>query len=377
MKYLILAIVIISLGGWLLGPALYTQFFAPTTSSIPEREVVIPTDTPADGPRITVWASNLSVPWDIAQLPDGDILVTERTGDLVRVSPTGDVSRLTVPKISVRGEGGLMGMTPDPDFSANRYIYLYRTVEVAGQRQNEIVRFIYNDAHSLSDETILLAGIPGATYHDGGGLSFGPDGLLYVTTGDAGEPALAQDVDSLAGKILRMTKTGEPATGNPFDSLVYSYGHRNPQGLAWDSTDQLWSTEHGRSGVQSGLDELNRIEAGGNYGWPDSQGDTVLSGTIGPVLHSGARETWAPASLASSGDTLYFAGLRGQRLYQVNQVMTEPTITAYISEEYGRLRAARVFDDVLYVTTSNTDGRGTAEADDDQLLAIPLELLNN
>jgi len=228
-----------------------------------------------------------------------------------------------------------------PNFTENQWLYVYRTVSTDQGRQNEVVRFTYAETHVLREETVLIRNIPGATYHDGGALAFGPDGYLYVTTGDAGEPALAQNLDSIAGKILRVTDTGEPAPGNPFDSLVYSYGHRNAQGLAWDSRDQLWSTEHGRSGVQSGYDELNRIIAGGNYGWPESQGDTVLPGTIGPIVHSGANETWAPASLASAGDRLYFGGLRGQRLYQVvlNSESDDVLLTAYLTGEYGRLRA--------------------------------------
>lgn len=375
MKYLFLILIVGLASVWYFGPTLYSLVFTPTPTAIPTRELANPVAEPATAATIETLATNLSVPWDIALLPNGDLLLTERTGDLVRVSVAGGLSRVTIPQVSARGEGGLMGLALDPDFTDNRYVYLYRTIIRAGERENEIVRFIYDDAHTIEDETVLLSGIPGATYHDGGALSFGPDGYLYLTTGDAGVPALAQDRNSLAGKILRMTKTGEPAPGNPFNSLVYSYGHRNPQGLAWDSAGQLWSTEHGRSGVQSGLDELNRIEAGGNYGWPDSQGDTVLPGTIAPTLHSGERETWAPASLAISNDTFYFTGLRGQRLYQVSQSNNELSIAAYLSEEYGRLRGARIYGDTLYLTTSNTDGRGSVNDTDDRLLAIPLSML--
>jgi glucose/arabinose dehydrogenase len=374
MKKILPVIVLLLLVLILIGYVMYQRAFAPTSSTIPVRTVEIVDEAPQE---LRVVAEALSIPWDVAELPSGQLLVTERTGDLLLVDMTeGVVNRLTVPSIATGGEGGLLGITLHPNFIENRFLFLYRTMGQGNRRNNEVVRFTYTDEHKLTDETVILANIPGALYHDGGALSFGPDGYLYVTTGDAGVPALAQDRSSLAGKILRLTDTGEPAPNNPFGDLVYSYGHRNPQGLAWDSSDQLWSTEHGRSGAQSGYDELNRIEAGGNYGWPDSEGDTVLPGTIGPVLHSGANETWAPASLASVGDTLFFAGLRGQRLYQVSVADSlNPAIEALFPNEYGRLRAARIFGDTLYITTSNTDGRGSENPSDDRLIAIPLSLL--
>jgi glucose/arabinose dehydrogenase len=270
-----------------------------------------------------------------------------------------------------------MGVVLHPDFIENNWIYVYRTITTDAGRDNEVVRFVYNDDHTLSEETIIISNLQGASYHDGGALSFGPDGLLYIATGDAGRPELAQDRSSLAGKILRVTATGAIPADNPYGTAVYSLGHRNPQGLAWDTQGQLWSTEHGRSGVQSGFDELNRIEAGANYGWPDSQGDTVLADTVGPVVHSGADDTWAPASLAAAGDTFYFAGLRGQRLYTATLDSDRTTVNlgAFFTEEYGRLRAARIFDDTLYLTTSNRDNRGEVSLGDDKLIAIPLSVL--
>jgi glucose/arabinose dehydrogenase len=366
MKLIILLGVLIVLVGASL--FFYNQAFAPTESSIPVIEKV---ETETE--QIFEVATNLSIPWDVAWLSAGEFLVTERTGSLLRLSSGQTPRRLTVPNVSPVGEGGLLGITLHPNFAENRFLYLYKTVLVDDERLNEVVRFTYNDNHTLSEPTPILTGLPGARYHDGGALSFGPDGYLYITTGDAGTPALAQDVMSLAGKILRVTEAGEIPPDNPFNSAVYSYGHRNPQGLAWDSDGRLWSTEHGRSGIESGYDELNQIISGGNYGWPDSEGDTVLDGTIAPVVHSGANETWAPASLTSMGDTLYFAGLRGARLYLAEVDTGEVELTAFFPEEYGRLRAARIFEDTLYLSTSNTDGRGKELSGDDRLLAVPLK----
>jgi len=352
--------------------SLYRLAFAPTASDLPIKTV-------ADVAEIKVLARNLSVPWDLAKLPSGDFLITERTGDLIRLNFDGSLQRFAVPAVAPAGEGGLMGIALHPEFESNNHLFLYRTISNNGRRENEVVRFVYEDSHVLRDETIILTNIPGATYHDGGALSFGPDGYLYLTTGDAGVPTLAQDLSSIAGKVLRITTNGEAAPGNPFGNLIYSYGHRNAQGLAWDSIGQLWLTEHGRSGLQSGLDELNLITPGSNYGWPDSEGDTVLPNTVAPMLHSGARETWAPASLAYANGALYFAGLRGQRLYraELTEGSSVAELTAFFPEEYGRLRATRIFGDTLYLTTSNTDGRGQTRGEDDVLLAIPLALLNS
>jgi len=353
-----------------LGVFWYQYAFAPTDSTITTTVV-------AEPEKIEILATNLIVPWDVAQLPSGELLVTERTGDLLRVDSNGVTDRVTVPKVESVGEGGLMGVVLHPNFENNRWLYLYRTISTTQGRDNEVVRFVYDSDHTLRDETVIITNLRGATYHDGGALSFGPDGLLYIATGDAGQPALAQDRDSLAGKILRVTDNGDIPDQNPFGTAVYSLGHRNPQGLAWDSSGQLWSTEHGRSGLQSGFDELNRIQPGGNYGWPESEGDTVLPGTVGPVVHSGADETWAPASLAFVNDAFYFAGLRGERLYEatLNPDLESVELQAYFTREYGRLRAARIFGNTLYITTSNRDNRGDISVGDDRLIAIPLSIL--
>lgn len=371
MKKVIVLVLAVLICIVVIGFITYRYAFAPTSSPIATTPI-------QEKEQIQVVANNLEVPWDVAKLPDGDLLVTERTGDLLRIRDNAVTDRLSVPQVVPAGEGGLMGVVLHPNFDETKWIYLYRTIRTQQGRDNEVVRFVYNNDHTLSEETIIITNLQGATYHDGGALSFGPDGLLYIATGDAGDPALAQNVDSLAGKILRVTESGDIPESNPYGTAVYSIGHRNPQGLAWDTRGQLWSTEHGRSGLQSGYDELNRIEIGGNYGWPESQGDTVLAGTIGPVIHSGADDTWAPASLAADADHLYFSGLRGQRLYRadVGLDIDSTNVQAFFTQEYGRMRAARIFDDTLYVTTSNRDNRGEVTPGDDKLVAIPLDVFS-
>ncbi|MBU1038634.1 PQQ-dependent sugar dehydrogenase [Patescibacteria group bacterium] len=320
---------------------------------------------------LRVVAENLEIPWEIAVLPNGNLVVTERPGNLVILNSDGSLlSRLKVENVYHHGEGGLLGLALHPDFLNNRWVYLYLTVNQDGPI-NRIVRYSF-DEKGLTDKKIILDNIPGSIYHNGGRIAFGPDGYLYVTTGDATDTGLAQQTDSLAGKILRLTDIGGVPADNPFGNLVYSYGHRNPQGLVWDNLGRLWATEHGRSGLQSGFDELNLIKAGQNYGWPDSQGDLVKPGTVGPVVHSGAKETWAPAGLTWYKDSLIFVGLRGQSVYRVTVDVqgSLKDIKHYLRQEFGRLRAITANDKGIYITTSNRDGRGQAGQDDDKIIFV-------
>jgi aldose sugar dehydrogenase len=224
----------------------------------------------------------------------------------------------------------------------------------------------------LNDKVVLLDGVKGASNHDGGRIEFGPDGKLYITTGDAQEPNLAQDTNSLNGKILRINPDGTIPTDNPFNNAVYSYGHRNVQGLAWDDSGNLWATEHGPSGVQTGNDELNYIQKGKNYGWPEIKGQQSKSGMETPVIESGRNDTWAPAGAEYVNGSIFFAGLRGSALYEAKLSGTSVTDTKiHFRGEYGRLRAARLGPDgYLYLTTSNTDGRGSPKTGDDKLIRI-------
>lgn len=309
-----------------------------------------PSADPTLDSDVTVIATGLSVPWELAFLPSGEILVTERVGRLTLLPNT----TIATFEVDQRGEGGLLGMALHPEFESNNYLYLYETEG----RNNRVVRYQYVD-EELLDRTVLIDDIPGALYHDGGRIAFGPDGLLYVTIGDATEASLAQDESTLHGTLIRMEDDGSSVE-------VVSYGHRNAQGLVWVDGD-LYSTEHGRSGLQSGMDELNRIVEGGNYGWPLVEGDEVMDGMIAPLVHSGASVTWAPASLTYLDGVFYFGGLRGEAVYSYE--LGSDSVERVL-EGYGRIRTVVAHNNSLYVTTSNTDGRGRAAADDDKILRV-------
>lgn len=321
--------------------------------------------------RITVVAKNLKIPWDIVFLPDGDILVPERPGTIKRIGADGVVHTVEGLDVSHVGEGGLLGMVLHPRFSENGWLYLYLTTGTGNALSNSVLRYQYSE-DKLFDKKIIIQNIPGAPYHDGGRLAFGPDGYLYITTGDAGDSNLAQDLNSLAGKTLRLRDDGEIVLDNPFGTAIYSYGHRNSQGLAWDSKGRLWATEHGRSGVKSGMDEINLIEKGKNYGWPTIEGDATRSGMVTPIANSGPNETWAPAGMAFWDNSFFFGGLRGESLYEAK--LTGPasvSLVAHFRQEFGRIRAVALGPDgYLYITTSNTDGRGSVRSEDDKIIKI-------
>jgi glucose/arabinose dehydrogenase len=331
--------------------------------------------TQQDIPAVSTIASGLEVPWAIAFLPDKTMLFTERPGRVRMITANGQLLpdpplTLSVP-LPRDGEGGLLGIAIHPDFSSNHYVYLYYTYASSGnQTKNRVVRYTFAN-NKLTGETIIVDAIPGALYHDGGRIKFGPDRYLYITTGDSQDPSLAQSTNAIAGKILRVTDDGKAAPGNPFNNLVYSYGHRNPQGIAWDQTGKLWETEHGRSNP-TGFDEVNLIDPGKNYGWDIIQGNETKAGMVTPKINSGPTTTWAPSGAAFVGNSLFFAGLKGQTLYEaVIQNNTVLDIKAHLKGQYGRLREAVVGPDgMLYITTSNRDGRGSPGADDDKILRI-------
>ncbi len=327
----------------------------------------------SEGGTYTVVAEGLEIPWDIAFLPDGDMLVTERGGTLSRISRDGSRSGSTVADIHHFGEGGLLGIALHPSFEDNGFIYVYSTQHSERGTVNRVERFVLRDTELL-EGTDIITDIPGARYHDGGRIVFGPDGYVYITTGDATDPDTAQDPNSLAGKILRVTEDGTAVPDNPFGTAVFSLGHRNPQGLAWDAAGVLWSTEHGRSGIRSGFDEINIIEPGENYGWPLLQGGDTRDGFIPPVLHSG-DDTWAPASAEFVGDALFFGGLRGETLYAY--IPSTGVLRHLYKGVFGRIRTVRYRpeEEALYITTSNRDGRGIPHSGDDKIIKIPLTAL--
>lgn len=345
---------------------LSTQPILPSSTQKQTIDQSSPTSSPLNLPNTQVIANGLEVPWALAFLPDGSILVTERKGTVRLVGTDGRLSPIPIAKFGVKqtGESGLHGIAIHPDFKDNKYVYLYYTYSSdQGDTLNRVSRFIFT-GDNLIDEKIIVDKIPGATFHDGGRVKFGPDGYLYITTGDAQDPSHAQDRNSLAGKILRVTDDGKAAPGNPFNSLVYSYGHRNPQGITWDNQGRLWATEHG----QTATDEVNLIEAGKNYGWPTIRGDQTANRMLTPKLHSGSS-TWAPAGTAFFEGSIYFGGLRGQALYQVKLDTLE--LKEYFKGEFGRIRDVVLgSDNMLYITTSNRDGRGNPAPDDDKIIKV-------
>ncbi len=322
---------------------------------------------------IKIIAQNLRIPWEIVFLPEGEILITERPGTVKILTPDERKLEYKITQVYHYGEGGLLGAAAHPNFAENRYVYLYLTYRRDGEILNKVVRYRLEN-QKLQEDKVIIDGIKGAIFHDGGRIEFGPDGYLYITTGDATEPELSQDPQGLNGKILRLTDEGEIPEDNPFSNPVYSYGHRNPQGLAWDSSGQLWITEHGPSGALSGFDEINKIQKGGNYGWPDIIGDKQKPGMIAPFVHSGAEETWAPAGAVFYKDYLIFAGLRGSSLYRLDIKTKE--VKAYLKNRFGRLRAVVSGPDgYIYISTSNTDGRGKPREGDDKIIRLNPELL--
>ncbi|WP_374462376.1 sorbosone dehydrogenase family protein [Microtetraspora sp. AC03309] len=330
----------------------------------PEPPVGTTPTRPPGTPRTLV--EGLAVPWAIAFLPGGDALITERdSARLLRVTPQGRSSEVgVIDGVSAQGEGGLLGVAVSPAYSTDHFVFVYFTAN----DDNRVVRYRYDGG--LSAPTPIVTGIPKGGIHNGGRLEFGPDGYLYASTGETGQEGLAQDKDSLGGKILRMTADGRPAPGNPFGTLVWTYGHRNVQGMAWDPRGRMYATEFG----QDTWDELNLIEKGHNYGWPVVEGFGGKGRFTDPLL------TWRPAEaspsgLAYAGGSLWAVALRGQRLWQIplseDGAVRRPV--ARFTREYGRLRAITTAPGgSLWMGTSNRDGRGSPRPGDDRVLVVPV-----
>ncbi|MGW6421700.1 PQQ-dependent sugar dehydrogenase [Nocardia sp. NPDC055053] len=335
---------------------------APLTAIVTAPAPSVPSGDPDLGAPEEV-ARGIDVPWGLAFLPDGTALVAERdSGRILRVAPGREPELFAeVPGVAAGGEGGLLGLAVAADYDRTRYVYAYFTAE----DDNRIVRFRPGEPAE-----VVFDGIAKAGNHNGGRIAFGPDGMLYVGTGDAGRSGLAQDAASPNGKILRITPDGAPAPGNPTPgSPVYSLGHRNVQGLAWDGTGALYAAEFG----QNRVDELNLIEPGRNYGWPEVEGSGgAKSGFTDPLLTWSTSEA-SPSGIAIAGNTLYVAALRGERLWTAtvsNGTATNPRDV--LRDSYGRLRTVTVAPDgALWLTTSNTDGRGDIRDGDDRILRFP------
>ena len=336
------------------------------------------------GLSVATWVMGLEAPWSLVFLPDGRALVSERPGR-IRMIRNGKLLAASVAEVksALGGEGGLMGLAVHPQFPAKSFIYAMHTYRGSSGRANRVIRLRLTGEKAVFDR-VILDSIPGARNHNGGRIAFGPDGLLYIGTGERFEREIAQDPKSLGGKILRVTADGAIPPGNPFaGSPVYSLGHRNIQGLAWHpSTKELFISEHGPSGeVGVGAhDEVNVIRAGGNYGWPRAIGAPSLKGYIDPIV--AWPETSTPPSGAAfwRGD-LYIATLRSRALIRIKLNRSEGKWRATVIERwfvdgrreaaYGRLRDAVVGPDgALYVLTNNRDGRGSPRRGDDRILRI-------
>ena len=321
----------------------------------------------ASGPQVVdTVATGLEAPWGLAFLPDGAAVVTERDTAQVLVIAAGthEVSEVgTVGEAAPQGEGGLLGVAVSPSYASDARLFFY----VSTATDNRIVSATLRDG-KLSGTKPVLTGIPLGPIHDGGRLAFGPDGFLYASTGETGQPELAQDTDSLAGKILRITPAGRPAPGNPFGSPVYSFGHRNVQGLAFTDDGTLWASEFG----QSTYDELNRIQAGANYGWPAYEGTGGAAEGYTDPQATWSTDVASPSGLAWADGALWMGALRGNRLWRIpvtDGVAAQPE--AYLVGDHGRLRTVVTAPDgTLWVTTSNTDGRGSPTDGDDQILVV-------
>ncbi len=300
---------------------------------------------PELGVMVDTVAENLLVPWSMDWLPDGTILFTERGGDLRAIR---DGMLVPEPLVSVHGssaEGGMLGVAVDPDFEENGYIYIYYTYSEFISTANKVVRYQLANGVATEDK-VLVEGIPGGGVHNGGRIQFGPDQRLYVTTGDAGNPGAAQNLDSLAGKILRINPDGTIPEDNPYgNSPVWSIGHRNPQGMDWDESGNMVATEHGPSGERGfAHDEINVIIPGTNYGWPEIAGDESADGMQGPILHTGF-DTWAPSGaefydghrIPEWTGKYFVATLRGSHLHVIDLDLQNGTVVSHERLFQGRV----------------------------------------
>lgn len=338
----------------------------PSTSATISTSATAPAPAPASTGPVVV-ASRLRVPWDLTFLPDGTALVSLRdSGEIVRVAPGAErVTVGKVPGVVAGGEGGLLGLAISPSFATDGAVFAYHSA--AGD--NRVVRMTLSGG-SLTGGDVVLSGIPKSSTHNGGRIRFGPDGLLYVGTGDAGDGRRSQDKGSLSGKILRIRPDGSTPPDNPFGTAVWTYGHRNVQGLGWDAAGRMFASEFG----QNAYDELNLIRPGGNYGWPTVEGAGDGGGRFVAPL-----QVWPTADASPSGiavtriGVVYMAALRGERLWrvEVGAAGSVLSVTALYAGTYGRLRAVELAPDGrLWILTSNIF-RGSPAADDDRVVILP------
>jgi glucose/arabinose dehydrogenase len=316
-------------------------------------------------------ATGLAAPWSVVRLDTGSSFVSLRdTGTVLELLADGGTREVgSIDGVVHEGEGGLLGLAVLA--GSPSYLYAYATTA----DDNRVVRApITGEAGSygLGEQEAVITGIPAARNHDGGRIAFGPDGLLYVTTGDANQRPNAQDPGSLGGKILRATPVGGVPDDNPTPgSLVYTLGHRNPQGIAWDATGAGWAAEFG----QDTYDELNALEPGADYGWPEVEGRGEVEGFSNPVLQWSTDDA-SPSGLTAVGTTLYLAGLGGEKLFEIQVAPgseAQPTELFTGADSLGRIRDVLPGPDgTLWLVTNNTDGRGAPSDGDDRIVSVPL-----
>lgn len=365
-------------------PAQPTEAQPPTAEYIPQ---VQPSG------EVSRLVPDLDAPWSIVPITEQLAAVSERdTGRVLIVQTDGTTQHVgTVPGVVAEGEGGLLGLAvlleatdafedepAEEDASATDdltdWLYAYFTAE----DDNRIVRMPIGDEFGLGEPELVLDGIAKSSTHNGGRIAFGPDGMLYASTGDASAPSTSQDLSSLNGKILRMTPEGAAPDDNPYeDSLIYASGLRNSQGLAWDSSGTLWATEFGANT----WDELNRIVPGGNYGWPEVEGSGGGDDFIDPVVEWRPEEA-SPSGLAYLDGSFFIASLRGERIWAVypdeapgtDGVIDSVEIVPWYEGDFGRIRDVAISPSgTLWFLSNNTDGRGTPSSDDDGLFEVELE----
>jgi glucose/arabinose dehydrogenase len=346
-----------------------TSTSTPSTQTSPDPSSVSPTTASSSpAPAKESIATGLPVPWGLALLPDGSALVTLRDQGEVLVVAKGSapVSVGRVPGVVPDGEGGLLGIAVSPTFASDQTVFAYLT----SAADNRVIRMTLAGG-TLTPGPVIVEGIPKAGFHNGGRLAFGPDGYLYVSTGDAGQRDAAQDKASLGGKILRVTAGGAPAPGNPFPgSRVWSLGHRNVQGLAWSKTGAMYASEFG----QNTWDELNRILPGQNYGWPVVEGITGRSGFVDPIRQWTTAEA-SPSGIAVGVDgAVYMAALRGESLWRIPLDGTGKAGTPerLLQGTYGRLRTVVSAPDGRLWLVTNNSFRGTSRPGDDRVVALRL-----
>ena len=351
---------------------------SPSPSPVPSPQPSGEVFTTQDGIRFRVETvvQSLEIPWAMAFAPDGRLFVTERPGRVRILNLAASTSELalTVDGVFTQGEAGLLGLALDPDFAQNHWVYLFYTAALPSAAVNRVVR--YREVNSRLVERVgLLDNIPAAQIHDGGRLRFGPDGLLYITSGDANVPSLAQDLGSYAGKLLRLNRDGTTPRDNPFASPIYSSGHRNPQGVDWHpTTGDLWASEHG----PTGNDEINVIRGGANYGWPRIEGTGTQPGmetpltVFNPAIAPSGASFYRGQRFPGFDGNLFVGTLRGTHLLRLRtdarRVITQERL---LDGRFGRIRdVVSGTDGYLYFSTNNRDGRGSPIAADDRILRL-------